>query len=65
MTKQWLMRRAVLRPVSRLTTAPISSPPAEPPEIEPHALPATADVAIVGGGYCGLAAARANPAGPG
>ncbi len=31
---------------------------AEPPEIEPHALPATADVAIVGGGYCGLAAAR-------
>ena len=25
MTKQWLMRRAVRSPVSRLTTAPISS----------------------------------------
>lgn len=28
------------------------------PEIEPHALPATVDVAVVGAGYCGLSAAR-------
>ena len=28
------------------------------PVIEPHALPPTVDVAIVGAGYCGLAAAR-------
>jgi glycine/D-amino acid oxidase-like deaminating enzyme len=31
---------------------------ADPPTLEPRALPATADVAIVGGGYCGLSAAR-------
>jgi glycine/D-amino acid oxidase-like deaminating enzyme len=30
----------------------------DPPTIESHAVPALADVAIVGAGYCGLAAAR-------
>ena len=31
---------------------------ADPPRIEPHALPTRVDVAIVGAGYCGIAAAR-------
>ncbi len=31
---------------------------ADPPTIDPHPVPASADVAIVGGGYCGLSAAR-------
>jgi glycine/D-amino acid oxidase-like deaminating enzyme len=31
---------------------------ADPPPIAPHDLPATADVAVVGAGYCGLSAAR-------
>jgi glycine/D-amino acid oxidase-like deaminating enzyme len=31
---------------------------ADPPTIEPHALPGEVDVAVVGAGYCGLAAAR-------
>jgi glycine/D-amino acid oxidase-like deaminating enzyme len=31
---------------------------ADPPTVEPHPLPAEVDVAVVGGGYCGLAAGR-------
>ncbi|MGZ4716426.1 MAG: NAD(P)/FAD-dependent oxidoreductase, partial [Acidimicrobiales bacterium] len=31
---------------------------ADPPTIEPHALPADVDVAVIGAGYCGLAAGR-------
>jgi glycine/D-amino acid oxidase-like deaminating enzyme len=31
---------------------------ADPPEIEPHALPSQVDVAVIGAGYCGLAAGR-------
>ena len=39
MTKQWLMRRAVRSPVSRLTTAPISSSVCRLPFISASALP--------------------------
>ena len=38
-TKQWLMRRAVRRPVSRFTTAPISSSVCRLPFISASALP--------------------------
>ena len=31
---------------------------ADPPTIEPHALPAEVDVVVIGAGYCGLAAGR-------
>ena len=40
MTKQWLMRRAVRRPVSRATTAPISSSVCRLPFISASAVPA-------------------------
>ena len=39
MTKQWLMRRAVRMPVSRATTAPISSSVCRLPFISASALP--------------------------
>ena len=49
MTKQWLMRRSVRRPVSRLTTAPISSSVWRLPFISASALPSRTSVTAVGG----------------
>ena len=50
MTKQWLMRRAVRRPPSRRTTAPISSSVCRLPFISASASPArTSSTALAGG----------------